>query len=155
MKNSNSREDEELDKLNEMLVACRNADKGYATAAQQVDDSQLKFLFESYHRQRQTFAYDLEQHIRTMGGDPKEKTSLAADAHRAWINIKGTMSGHGAEAILEECIRGEKEALEVYETALAKMPFSNDTRLLLLSQAKKIKAACESLQNHLEKFRAA
>lgn len=147
--------EEELNKINEILRTCREAEKGYATAHEQVQDSNLKYLFDTYRRQRKDFVYDLEQHIRTMGEDPSKGTSVAAGAHRAWINVKGTVTGHDPKAILQECIRGEKEALEVYQNALARLTFPNDTRLLLLHQSKKVKDACENMQERLDAYRSA
>jgi uncharacterized protein (TIGR02284 family) len=114
-----------------------------------VKDTQLKKVLTDYSRQRNEFAYELEQQIRIQGGDPQAGGDLAASAHRIWINIRGMFSGEDARAIIEECLRGEKESIDFFERILNETTFSNDTRMLLTHQLKEIKAAREKLEEIL------
>lgn len=140
---------EEINQLNELLHLCRNAEKGYQTAAQQVEDPSINTTLSNYSRQRNEFAYELEQQIRIQGGDPQPKTDLTASVHRVWINLKGILTGENAKAIIQECLRGEKEAINYYEKIMNETTFPSETRMLLAHQVKQIKAAVEKLKAFL------
>lgn len=141
---------DETSKLNELRSYCRSAEKGYNTAAEQVDDPILRALFEKYGRRHGEFAYDISQQLLVQGDKPENQTNIAAGAHRIWINIKGLLTAKNAMAILRECLRGEKEAAEHYQTTLDSYPFSNNTRLLLASQLKEIELIRDDLERRIE-----
>lgn len=140
---------EEIAQLNELLRLCRNAAKGYATAAQQVEAEPIQNTLTQYSQQRNEFAYELEQQIRIQGGDPVGTGDLTASAHRIWINIKGLISGETPNAIIQECLRGEKESIGYYEKIMNQTTFPSEVRLLLAHQVKQIKAAREKLESLL------
>ena len=142
--------EEEISQLNELLKSSREAALGYQTASEQVDSEQLQKMLLNYGKQRQDFAYNLEQQIRILGGRPTGiKSSISAGAHRIWINLKGSV-GQEDHSILQECLRGEQEALKYYETILDETTFSNDTRLLLAHQMQKIKDANKELERMIK-----
>ncbi|PHN05050.1 ferritin-like domain-containing protein [Flavilitoribacter nigricans] len=140
---------EEIEQLNELLQLCRSAEKGYQTAAEQVEDAQTRNTLAALSKQRNEFAYKLDQQIRIQGGEPVEEANIIASAHRIWINIRGMLPGENATAIIRECLRGEKECIEFYESTLNKTTFSNDTRLLLANQMKSIRETREKLEKLL------
>lgn len=141
---------DETTKLNELRSYCQSAQKGYDTAAEQVDDPILRALFEKYSRRHGEFAYDISQQLLVQGEDPENQPNIAAGAHRIWINIKGLLTAKNARAILRECLRGEQEAVEHYQTTLDSYPFSNNTRLLLAGQLKEIELIRADLERRIE-----
>lgn len=141
---------EEIAQLNALLRLCRNAEKGYKTASQQVEDQLMKSTLANYSQQRNEFAYELEQRIRIQGGDPLETSDLTAGAHRIWINIKGLFSGEDTTAIIQECLRGERESIKYYEKIMNETTFPNDVRMLLAYQVKEIRAARDKLEGLIE-----
>ena len=73
--------------------------------------------------------------IAQYGGEPDKGSSVAAKAHQVWISVKDTLSpDHDGEAILEECVRGEKAALEEYDDKLTKSDLPADVRALITKQ---------------------
>ena len=58
--------------------------------------------------------------ISTLGGDPETSTSMSADMHRRWVDLKAMITGKDDEAILNECERGEDVAVKSYRKALEK-----------------------------------
>ena len=132
---------EVLDQLNKLLTRSHDADKGYAEAAENVKDVELKSLFLAQSRQRAEFAQELEREIRTVGGEPDNGTSLASDLHRAWINIKSTFASDDDKAVVQECSRGDQQALDNYNEVLQETDLVASTRQLLLSQKEKIESA--------------
>ncbi|WP_461095547.1 ferritin-like domain-containing protein [Spirosoma luteolum] len=134
-----------LDQLNRLLTISHDAEKGYQEAAENAKDAELKGLFTAQSRQRGEFATELDREIRAIGGDPDNGTSLAADLHRAWINLKSTFTSDDDKATVQECQRGDKEALETYNAVLQETDLAASTRELLLRQKQNIDSAHASM----------
>ncbi|QJW89056.1 PA2169 family four-helix-bundle protein [Spirosoma taeanense] len=134
-----------LDQLNRLLTRSHDAEKGYQEAAENVKDTELKSLFLTQARQRSEFAMEIDREVRTLGGDPDNGTSLAADLHRAWINVKSTFSSNDDKATVQECQRGDQEALNDYNAVLQETDLMASTRELLLRQKQSIESAHASM----------
>ena len=134
-----------LEALNKLLTRSHDAEKGYEEAAGNVHDAELKSLFLAQSRQRAEFAMELDREIRMLGGNPDNDTSLASDLHRAWINIKSALSSNDDKATVEECKRGDHEALSDYTTVLQETDLVASTRRLLLQQKESIESAHTSM----------
>ena len=104
--------------LNGILEKNNDAVRGYKEAAEEVKNPSLKTFLERNAGTRQSFVQDLKQEVVSLGGDPEDDTSLAADLHRGWINFKTALSSDDDESVLEECIRGEEAALKEYDSVL-------------------------------------
>ncbi|MFC5411588.1 PA2169 family four-helix-bundle protein [Larkinella bovis] len=134
-----------LNRLNTLLTRTRDGEWGYQEAAENVKDTELKSLFLTQSRQRGEFAAEIDREIRMLGGDPETTTSLAADLHRAWINIKTTFTGNDDKAVVEECKRGDGQALDDYQEILKNTYLMASTRELLLNQKERIESAHASM----------
>jgi len=136
---------EVLDQINKLLTRNRDAEKGYQEAAENVKDAELKSLFLAQSRQRGEFAVELEREVRTLGGEPDNGTSLASDLHRAWINVKSTFASNDDKATVQECQRGDQEALDNYNSVLQETDLVASTRELLLRQKQSIDSSHASM----------
>lgn len=134
-----------LDQLNRLLTRNHDAEKGYQEAADNAKDNELKTLFLTQSKQRGEFAQEIDREIRTLGGEPDNGTSLAADLHRAWINIKSTFASDDDKATVQECHRGDQEALQDYNAVLQETDLVASTRELLLRQKQSIDTANASM----------
>ncbi|WP_018619102.1 ferritin-like domain-containing protein [Spirosoma luteum] len=137
----NDTREEILDQLGKLLTLSNDAEEGYKEAADNVDDNELKTLFLEQSRQRADFAQELNREISTLGGNADNGTSLTADLHRAWINIKSTFSSDDDKAVVQECHRGDQEALNDYNSVLQGTNLAASTRELLLRQKQSISTA--------------
>ncbi|GAB3510613.1 hypothetical protein GCM10027341_49190 [Spirosoma knui] len=134
-----------LDVLNRLLTRNHDAEKGYQEASENVKDNELKSLFMAQSRQRAEFAMELDREIRALGGEPDNGTSLAADLHRAWINVKATFASDDDKATVQECQRGDQDAIENYNSVLQETDLVASTRELLLRQKQSIDSAHASM----------
>lgn len=134
-----------LDQLNRLLSLNRDAEKGYQEAADSVKDNELKTLFLTQSKQRGEFGQEIDREVRALGGDPDNGTSLAADLHRAWISIKSTFASNDDKATVQECHRGDQEALENYNAVLQETDLAASTREMLLRQKQSIDTANSSM----------
>jgi len=66
--------------------------------------------------------------------------------HRAWTNIKATITGKSEHAVLAECERGEDAAKAAYEAALQKS-LPADVRALVERQHEGVKANHDRVRN--------
>ncbi|WP_067150279.1 ferritin-like domain-containing protein [Pseudotamlana agarivorans] len=126
------------DKLNDLLEKTYDAEKGFKTAAENVENPALKNYFTKKSDERYSFGHALKTEIKSYGGDVDKGGSVTGTAHRVWMDIKDFLSLDSEEAMLEEAIRGERAAVEEYQEALNDMSIPSSTKSLLLNQKKQI-----------------
>jgi uncharacterized protein (TIGR02284 family) len=131
--------DRSIEVLGELLEVCRDGEQGFQTAAEGVRDPQLQILFQTYSRQRQEFAVELQTEISRLGGDPERRGSVAGMLHHGWMNIRSAVAG-GDNAILGEAERGEDSARSAYEKAVAE-GLPEGARLVVERQHARVKEA--------------
>ena len=107
--------------LNTLIEANENGRLGYQQASENVREGSLRTTFGQLSQQHASFAEELRSEVRSLGGDPEGREgSVGGSLFRGWISIKDALSSRDAEAVLEECERGEERAVEQYEDALEK-----------------------------------
>ena len=111
--------------LNDLIETCRDGQNGFKEAAENVKSPDLKTFLNQIATERAQFVNQLQLEVRTLGGDPQKSGSATAAMHRAWIDIKGTLTGKDDHSILSECERGEDSAIEAYKDALKLDPPPN------------------------------
>ena len=104
--------------LNDLIETCRDGQEGFKEASENATSPELKSFFRDASRERARFVGELQQEVRTLGGDPEKSGSTAGTLHRVWIDIKGTLTGKDDGSILNEAERGEDSAVKAYEGAL-------------------------------------
>ena len=105
--------------INGLIETLKDGEKGFQEASEAVSDPHLKSLFEQYSQQRHRFAHELQAQGQSLGElKPKKWIRAAGAMHRAWINLKSTVTSGDDKAILTECERGEDSAMCGFEEAL-------------------------------------
>lgn len=107
--------------LNNLIEYSKDGEKGFKTSAEDAKNPDLKAFFLQREGECRSAAADLQQHVRSLGGDPETTTSLSGDMHRAWVNLKSSLTSNDDKAVLEEVERGEDHALKAYKDALEKL----------------------------------
>ena len=133
--------------LNSLLEKHNDAVRGYQEAAEEVKAPSLKTFLERNANTRRTFAQDLKQEVVSLGGNPEDDTSVAADLHRGWINLKSAFSSENDEAVLEECIRGEEAAIKDYDETMRSGDVPTGLSTKLQSQRDQIQQAHSELKS--------
>ena len=95
--------------------------KASAHAPRELLIRNLKTLFETAARRCAEGAAELEAKVRGLGGQPAQGSSVSGSMHRAWTNIKSTITGMNEHAVLAECERGEDTGKHAYEAALERI----------------------------------
>ncbi|MBC5991557.1 ferritin-like domain-containing protein [Pontibacter cellulosilyticus] len=104
--------------VHHLIERCKDGVKGYKTAAEDVEDKDLKDLFKKYAVQRDSMITELQDQLHKMGQTDSESSSIEGTLHRAWIDLKSALSSKDRVRILEECERGEDYAVSAYRDAL-------------------------------------
>ena len=135
------------ERLNELLERNYDSEKGFKEAANDVKNAQLKDLFMAKARERYDFGHELKSEIKTFGESPDKGSSTKSDLHRSWMNLKAKLSSDGEEAVLEECIRGEKAAVENYNEVIQENNFPPSTENMLIKQRNQIQRSLDEVKN--------
>ncbi len=146
MSTENASNSDVISTLNNLIETCKDGQNGFQTAAEGVQNSNLKSTFYEFGQQRAQFVGELQTLVRELGGDPENSGSVAATLHRGWINIKSTITGQDDAAILNEAERGEDIAKNAYEKATAtSLPANVST--VLQKQYAEVKAAHDKVRD--------
>ncbi len=131
--------------LNELIVTCRDAARGFQWAADHARDPELQALFRKIAADRHQYVMDLLPHAQRLGGAPEGDGSRAATLHRAWMAVKDRLAPDHDHAILVEAERGERAALATYDDAINGM-LPPGTRDVIETQQAGVHTAYERLQ---------
>lgn len=104
--------------LNSILEKTYDAQRGYANASEVTNHVDLKRWFAKQGAKRTQYAAAIADQMKGMNESPEFDGSFKGDVHRGWMNFKTALSSNKDESILEECIRGEKAAVEEYKEVL-------------------------------------
>jgi uncharacterized protein (TIGR02284 family) len=126
--------------LNRLIERCRDAERGFRTAAEQVEAPELKRLFLRLAEQRHEFAADLLPHAQRLGGAADSDGTSIATLHRAWMQLKARLVSDREHAVLAEAARGERFAVAAYDDAVRDL-LPPDARELVESQDLGIRVA--------------
>ena len=132
--------------LQELLEKNYDAEAGYRKAMQSVENEVLIEFLRERAAERCRFANELDQEIRKLNETPKDSGSTAATLHRKWMDVKLLFRSSDDEAVMEECITGEKAILKEYQETLYEQSFAPETEILLKNQLKGISEALEEVE---------
>ena len=104
--------------LENLIEACKDAQKGYQEAAEKIKRTDLKTFFNEQSLERSRFAGELEAELVRLGKpDKKVSGSVGGALHRAWIETKVGLGG-GDKAVLNWLEHGEDTAKDAYQKAV-------------------------------------
>ena len=107
-----------IEVLNDIVNILEDGKKGYKTAAEHIEDHDLRTMFNLYAQQRADFSAQIQNEIRELGGEPESNDDTKGKMHRVWLNLRAAVTGNDKDNVIAECERGETSAIEEYEEAL-------------------------------------
>lgn len=132
--------------VHHLIERCKDGAKGYKTAAEDVEDSDLKTLFRKYAVQRDSMITELQDQLHKFGKTDDESSSLEGTVHRAWIDLKSALTSRDRVRVLEECERGEDYAVKAYEEALEK-ELPGELKPIVKQQYEDVKSAHDHIRS--------
>ena len=110
--------DKAISVLQDLIETNRDGQHGFRTAAEDAKDAELARVFTEFSTQRTTFIAELQDRVRSLGGDADKSGSVSGSLHRGWIDLKAALSSNEPHAVLAEAERGEDAAVKAYREAL-------------------------------------
>lgn len=104
--------------LNRVIEVCKDSEKGFRKAAEDMSAPDYQTMFSDLAAQRAGFAEELHGIISSMGEAPETDGSTRAAMHRAFIDVRMALTGGSEHTVLAEAERGEDIALHTYEDVL-------------------------------------
>lgn len=132
--------------LQELLEQNYDAEDDYKKALKKIKDPNLKNFLKLKAVQHNHYSTEIEKLLRSLNERPKERGSTKNVFFRAWMDIKSALHLDEDEAVLEECIRGEKAAKKEYEEKLKKDKFPPQIEEVLQKQLTEIKATVAEIE---------
>lgn len=111
---------ETISVLNDLIETSKDGEKGFRECAEDLKRADLKTTMMQRSQDCASAVAELQQLVRSLGGDPETSGSVAGDLHRRWVDLKSMVTGKDDKAILNECERGEDVAMKSYRKALDK-----------------------------------
>jgi len=107
-----------LKKLQQLVQINLDSEKGFNEVSQDIENKSIANVFIELGSQRRKNALELKELMAWNGEVPVEDGSYLAAFHRAWISLRGLLSGGDSHAILSEADRGEDAIKKAYEDVL-------------------------------------
>ena len=121
----------DIDTVNDLIKTTIDSVDGYRSAGEDANSGQFQSIFFERANERKDIADRLSQHVRQLGGDPKDSGSIVAGAHRAFMNLRDAVTGTDDKAIVAEVERGEDHIKEQFEMAMIDNDLSTETKTLI------------------------
>ncbi|HSI53044.1 MAG: PA2169 family four-helix-bundle protein [Ramlibacter sp.] len=116
--NESGDRDDVVDALQDLVECCKDGEFGFRACAEQAKRADLKSTFLQRADDCRGAAQELNEQIRSLGGKAEDSGSMTGALHRGWVAVKSTLTTYDDKAVLEECERGEDNALARYRKAL-------------------------------------
>lgn len=113
-----TRNKEIVEALDRLIRTNRNSEEGFYEAADGLGKSESSHVLRQFAQQRAQFAGDLEQEVRSYGGEYPLGPTIAGPLRNGWVNIKAAVIGGEEDGILAECENAEKVTMADYEETL-------------------------------------
>ncbi len=131
--NMSGNNEDVIDALQDLAECSKDGEYGFRACAEQAKRSDLKPVFLQRADDCRGAAQELYEQIRALGGKADEGGSAAGALHRGWVSVKASLSAYDDKAVLEECERGEDNALARYRKAL-KQPLPASIKMIVERQ---------------------
>ncbi|MGZ5179801.1 MAG: ferritin-like domain-containing protein [Ramlibacter sp.] len=141
-----------IDALQDLVECCKDGEYGFRASAEQASSSELKSVFMQRADECRRGADELNQQIRSLGGKTEDSGSAMGAMHRGWISVKTTLSTYDDKAVLEECERGEDNAVARYRKAL-KQPLPDQIRQIVERQFQAVQRNHDQVKRLRDQYR--
>lgn len=131
-----------VDTIDHLIRICRDGEEGYRFAGESVNSGDLKSLFHEYAKQRAEFVDALQKESIAFGKKVMTTEGSTAGAfHRGIMRIREAIASHDEYELLEECSRGEEQAVSAYHDAAKAQGLTDALRNIVAEQYAQIVCA--------------
>jgi len=146
--------DHDIKELNSLITTTIDSALGFERSAEDANAGTFAQMFREFAGERRRVVAELQQIVRSLGGEPEDDGSLKADLHRRWVDLRAALSGDGGDrAIIAEVERGEDYLKGKYDAALADTELSETAREAIRTAYQSVRAGhdtASALKNRME-----
>ena len=132
--------------VHHLIERCKDGQKGYKHASEDIEDPQLKSLFRDFSVQRDTMITELQNELHKMGKTDDESSSIEGTIHRTWMDLSSALLAKDRQQVLNECERGEDYAVAAYDKAL-KADLPGNLKNIVEKQYNQVKQAHDRIRD--------
>ena len=132
--------------VHHLIERCKDGQKGYKHASEDIEDPQLKDLFRKYAVQRDSMITELQNELHKMGKTDDESSSIEGTIHRTWMDLSSALLAKDRQQVLNECERGEDYAVAAYDKAL-KEDLPGNLKNIVEKQYNQVKQAHDRIRD--------
>ena len=133
-------QDEAVKALNSLIETTLDSARGYEEAAENAEEGRLKTMFEQRSRSRMELAHQLQEEVRSFGGEPEDSQSMLGKAHNKFVDLKSAVTGRDDQAVIDEVERGEDVIKRKFQKALDEKDLPAETRQMVSRAYDRIRA---------------
>ncbi|GAB7552122.1 PA2169 family four-helix-bundle protein [Novosphingobium sp. 11B] len=137
----------DISTLNTLIATTIDSVEGYTEAAKDSDSGRFGSIFTSRASERREVASRLQQEVVRLGGRAEDDGTMLAGAHRMFLNLKASMTGHDDKAIVNEVEAGEDHIKAKFEDALGDRQLSPEVRQLIEACYASVKAGHDEMRD--------
>lgn len=127
--------------LNSLIETTLDSANGYREAAENAQSSQYSSMFADRAQRRAQLARELQQEVRSFGGEAETDQSMLGKAHNKFVDLKNAiMGGADDRAVINEVERGEDFIKAKFEAVLDDRELPSTARELINRAYGSIKA---------------
>lgn len=133
--------------INRLIEVTIDSADGYRKAADSADSHKFQQLFYSRAGEREDLVLQMQEFVRAQGGDPVDDGSLAAGAHRLFVDLRSAITGGDEAALVADVESGEDHIKAQYESALQDIELAPETRSLIQSGQRVVLAGHDQMRD--------
>jgi uncharacterized protein (TIGR02284 family) len=135
--------------LQNLLEACKKGQDVFRTAAESIQNSEFRRLFNIFSQQRAQFVAELQAEVHRLGGDPGKTTdTISLPSNTVPFRTSTTTKPatiRDEATVIAECQREEEAAVNSYQEAL-KADLALDVQYVVKRQYMDIKDAYDRIR---------
>lgn len=136
-----------VNSLQHLVVIGVDGEEGYTKAAEMVSSKDLLAQFEQLATSRNIQAESIRNYLSDHGVEkPEHEGGFTGALHRAWLDVKGTLSNRSDSVAVSSCVTGDKAAVDAYQDILDEKDLPADLHSLLTSHLDDIKTDIKNLE---------
>ena len=117
--------------LNSLIETTLDSVNGYRHAAENVENPELRSMFEQRASRRAQISSELQGEVRTFGGEPRTDQSTLGAMHNKFVDLKSSLTGNSDKAVIDEVERGEDVIKAKFEKAAQDDDLPSNARALV------------------------
>jgi len=133
--------------LNSLIATTIDSIDGYDESAKAVDTGRFAELFRARANERRQVAGQLRREVARLGGNPEDDGTFLAGAHRAFLDLKASVTTRDDKAVIAEVERGEDHIKTKFEEALKDEKLSPETRTVIESAFQSVKSGHDQMSD--------